>query len=241
MLKAVRDFSAGFGFHIKGIRFAWKHPSLLGLALLPFMVTLCLYILCFYLFLHNADDLLRLAWDHDPGNSSQYIGWLYWIYLHIVKYLLYAIALIVMFYTFILFSNILASPFYDHISMKYETDHYHSKEKTGVPLGKPIFVVMKEEVKKVTFMLAIPLVFIFVPIIGGFLSFLVAAVFIAWDFVDFSLSRDCPLLKERIKRVWQYKFLLIGFGSPLLVPFAGLLILPFAILGSTRLYYEKIK
>ena len=82
---------------------------------------------------------------------------------------------------------------------------------------------------------------IFIPIVGAFLSFLVAAVFIAWDYVDFSLSKDSPFLKDRVKALWQNKFLLIGFGSPLVFPLLGISILPFAILSSTILYYEKMK
>ncbi|MBW1859612.1 MAG: hypothetical protein JRI70_05910 [Deltaproteobacteria bacterium] len=34
---------------------------------------------------------------------------------------------------------------------------------------------------------------------------------------------------------------LLGFGCPLLVPFLGLIIVPFAILGSTKLYFETMK
>jgi len=68
-----------------------------------------------------------------------------------------------------------------------------------------------------------------------------AATFIAWDYVDFSLARDCPLLKDRIRVLWRFKSVLFGFGCPLLVPFLGLMIMPFAILGGTKLYFEKIK
>ncbi|OEU49409.1 MAG: hypothetical protein BA861_03505 [Desulfobacterales bacterium S3730MH5] len=242
MFEAVRALSEGFRFHIKGIRFAFRHPSFLTLSTIPFLITLFLYILAFYLFTLYADDLLQLIWHIDSTESSKYVEWLYWAYVHIVKYLLYIIVLVGMFYTFIVLSNILASPVYDHISTKYERiyhTHYHPEQATSPAKGA--LRVMKEEVKKAVLMLVIPLLLVFIPLIGVFLSFVVAAVFIAWDYVDFSLSRDYPLLKDRIKAVWRNKFLLVGFGLPLLVPLLGLIILPFAIIGSTKLYFEKIK
>ena len=107
--------------------------------------------------------------------------------------------------------------------------------------GRGVLTVMKEEVKKAVLMLLIPLPLFFIPVVGAVLSFIVAAVFIAWDYMDFSLSRDCPLLKDRIKAVWRYKLILLGFGCPLLIPFLGLTIMPFAILGSIKLYFDSIK
>ncbi|MBW1860064.1 MAG: EI24 domain-containing protein [Deltaproteobacteria bacterium] len=90
-------------------------------------------------------------------------------------------------------------------------------------------------------MLIIPIPLLFVPVVGTLLSFVVAAVFIAWDYTDFSLSRDCPLMRDRMGAVWRHKWSLLGFGSPLLIPFLGLVIMPFAILGATTLYFDRIK
>ncbi len=242
MLEAISDFRQGFASHIKGIRFAFQHLSFMLLAAIPFLITLSLYILGFYIFTQYADDLLHMVWRIDAGESSKYIGWLYWAYTHIVKLFLYLIALAVMFYTFIVFSNILASPVYDHIVSKYEHMCYQpAHEGQTRSSAKGVTTVVKEEVKKAVLMLFIPLPLILIPVIGGVLGFLVAAAFIAWDYIDFSLSRDHPMIKDRIKVLWQHKFFLLGFGCPLLIPFIGLTILPFAILGSTRLYFHKMK
>jgi CysZ protein len=161
--------------------------------------------------------------------------------MHVLKYLIYGVLLVVMFYTFIVLSNILASPFYDHITMKYERDHAPHRtggeETTGV---RGILITMKEEIKKAAFMLIIPLILMFIPVVGGVLGFLVAAVFVAWDYVDFSLARDYPRLRHRLSKLWHHKSLLVGFGFPLVIPFLGLIVLPFAILGSTLLYHEKM-
>jgi len=242
MFESLKAFSEGWKFHIRGIRFGVGHLSFLALSIVPFLVTLALYIFAFYMFILYADDMLRMVWHVETGKSSTLVGWLYWAYTHVVKFLLYPILLFIMFYTFIVFSNIMASPVYDHISAKYERMYYqNARPGQAASPGRGVLTVMKEEVKKAVLMLVIPLPLFFIPVVGAILSFIVAAVFIAWDYTDFSLSRDCPLLKDRIKAVWRCKFILLGFGCPLLIPFLGLMIMPFAIIGSTKLYFERIK
>lgn len=242
MFQAFRAFSEGWRFHIKGIRFGFQHLSFLALSALPFVIALSLYIFAFYLFTLHADDLLRMLWHLENGESSRYVGWLYWAYMHLIKIFLYLIVLVVMFYTFIVISNILASPFYDHLVTKYQRtyhpDAYAAQTKTP---EKGMLAVIKEEVKKAAVMLVIPLLLLLIPIIGALLGFLAAAIFITWDYIDFSLAKDCPLLKDRIKALWRHKAFFLGFGCPLLIPFLGLVILPFAILGATRLYFDRIR
>lgn len=242
MFESVTAFCEGLRFHIRGIRFGLGHLSFLILSIVPFLITLGLYIFAFYIFTLYADDLLRMVWYVDTGESSSYVGWLYWAYLHVVKFFIYLILLVVMFYAFIVFSNILASPVYDYISTRYERDHYqNATPEQAASHAKGVLSVMKEEVKKAMLMLVVPLPLLLIPVVGAILSFFVAGVFIAWDFIDFSLSRDYPLLKDRIKAVWRYKFVLLGFGCPLLIPFLGIILMPFAILGSTKLYFDRMK
>ena len=242
MFQSFSAFSDGSRFHVRGIRFGFSHPSFLFLAVLPFLVTVTLYIVAFYIFVDYSDDLLRMVWSPETGESSWVMGWLHWSYTHIVKWILYLVVLVIMFYTFIVISIVLASPVYDYISVKYQRSYYqNAPEEEATSSGKGLLTILKEELKKAVLMLIIPLPLFFVPVVGTLLSFLVASVFIAWDFADFSLSRDCPLLKDRLRAVWQHKWSLLGFGSPLLIPFLGLVIMPFAILGATTLYFDRIK
>jgi CysZ protein len=147
-----------------------------------------------------------------------------------------------MFYTFIIISNILACPFYDRIAVKYQHHRYDSDLKpTSESPGHGIFAVIKEELKKAVFALAIPFALLFIPVLGAFLAFLAAAILITWDYVDYSLSRACPRFKDRLRTVWRHKSSFLGYGIPLVIPFLGLLILPFAILGATMLYHDTMK
>ena len=240
MFNTVKAFSQGPKYHLEGIKFGFKNPYFLAVSGLPFLVTLFLYVFGFYVFSAHVDSLLDLIWQVDPGESSKLVGWLHWIYTHIVKFFVYIIVLAVMFYTFVICANILASPFYDHISTKYQRMFHGGDSAQEASATRGILTIMKEETKKAVFMLIIPVILIFIPVIGSVIGFVVAAIFIAWDFVDFSLARDCPLFRDRMKALWKHKFRLLGFGIPLLVPFVGIIVLPFAILGSTKLYYDTI-
>ena len=242
MLQGLRAVSDGWRFHIKGIRFAFQHLSFLALSALPFVIALCLYVFAFYLFTRYADNLLGILWHLESGESSRYVGWLYWAYIHLFKVLLYIVVLVVMFYTFIVLANILASPVYDYLVSRYQRTYYpDAYAAQAISPVKGILSVMKEEVKKAALMLVIPLLLLLIPVIGPLLGFVVAALFIAWDYVDFSLSKDYPLLKDRIKALWRHKAFFLGFGCPLLIPLLGLVILPFAILGATRLYFDRMR
>ena len=242
MIGSLKAFSEGWRFHIRGVRFGFGHLSFLSLSLLPFVVSLALYIFAFYMFTLHAEDLLAMIWRPEAGQSSRYVGWLYWAYTHVVKFFLYFIVLVVMFYTFILISNILASPVYDFFSAKYEKNFVKARlTGEGLASGKGVLAIIREEIKKALLMLVVPLPFIFIPVVGAVLGFILASAFIAWDYIDFSLARDSPLLRDRIRTVWRFKFMFLGFGSPLLIPFFGLFVMPFAILGATQLYFEKIR
>jgi CysZ protein len=183
-----------------------------------------------------------MLWHLQGGASSRYVGWIYWAYAHLVKVLLYVVVLVVMFYTFIVVANILASPVYDHLVSRYQRIYQpDAGPAQAISPVKGTLWVIKEEIKKAGLMLVVPLLLLMVPVIGPLLGFVVAALFIAWDYVDFSMSKDYPFLRDRIKALWRHKAFLLGFGCPLLVPVLGLVILPFAILGATRLYFDRIR
>lgn len=242
MIQSVKAFSDGLCFHRRGFELALRHRSFLFLSLVPFVVTLTLYLLIFYWFSLNADELLNAIWGATTPKVAQTVGWLHRMYMHVVKYLLYFVLLMIMTYTFLIFTAIVGSPLYDFISSRYERllggPQVPSKRDGAAP-GR--MAVIKEEIKKTFIILFIPLFLFFIPLIGNLMSLLIAPVLIAWDYVDFSLSKDRTFLKDRLAVVWQHKFCLLGFGLPLLIPFLGILLMPFAILGATRLYFESIK
>ncbi len=242
MFKSMSAFWEGMGYHGKGFRFALQHRSFFFLSLLPFCVAFLLYGAAFYFFSRYSDTLLNTIWSAPPQSSSSFFGWLHTAYVFFVRYFLYLVIMVVMVYTFIVFANILGSPVYDYIAVAYSRTYHGDKALTDVDFFslKQVRMVW-EELKKGFFMLLAPLLLLFIPLFGTLAVFFLAPIFAAWNYVDFSLAKDCIVFKQRMAVVWRHKFYLLGFGAPLVIPIFGIIFVPFAILGATRLYFERIR
>ena len=227
-------FPMGLFAHIQGIRFALAHKRYLLLAGIPFALTLALYGAGFGLFAARGDALLALLWSPDPAATGAVAGALYWLYAHVAKYLLYLLAFVIMYFLFMVTANILASPLYDHIAGSMLREARGSV----VEPSASIWRLMREEAKKAVFVAALPVLLVFVPVIGQILSPVVAAWLLAFDFMDFAFCRDEPAFSGRLRALARNPLLLLGFGLPLLLPVVNILLFPFAIMGATLLYMK---
>lgn len=231
------DFFRGLGAHAQGIRFALSRKGYLGLVLIPFLLTILLYILGFSLFASHSDQLLALLGAPAQGQTSGTVMTvLVWLYVHVITFLLYLLAFVLMYFLFMVTANILASPLYDQIAGRL------AKEAAGgqtVEPGLSLWRTMIEEVKKALFVAIVPLVLVFIPVVGQIAAPLAAAWLLAFDFVDFSLCRDEPRFHDRLLFLLRRPLLLLGFGLPLLIPVLNLLLYPFAILGACLLYQQS--
>lgn len=234
------DFFHGLGAHARGIRFALAHKGYLGLVLIPFILTIVLYALGFSLFATHSDRMLALLGaPATPEALGTVTAILVWIYVHFIKYLLYLLAFVLMYFLFMVTANILASPLYDHIAGRLAQKAHDGTEGTA-QTELSIWRTMIEEVKKALFVALVPLVLIWVPVVGQIAAPIAAAMLLAFDFVDFSLCRDTPRFHERLLFLLQRPLLLLGFGLPLLVPFLNIVLYPFAILGACLAYQQAL-
>ena len=222
-----KGFFLGLSAHGAGIRFALQNKRYLAMALIPFCLTILIYTASLWSFARFDESLLNYFWTVDSSTSSGFIAVLYWLYTHVVKLLLYFLLFILFYFLFIIITNILASPFYDHIAESINT-----LNKSNEGLLKTVL----EELKKASFVIVIPLIFLFIPVIGGIISFILAAVLLAWDFIDFSLSKELPVFKDRFRFIRTHFFLMFGFGILLLVPIINIILYPFAIISASLLY-----
>jgi CysZ protein len=232
----LTTFPRGLYAHVRGIRFALARKGYLALSLIPFVLTLVLYAVGFGLFTTNGDQLLGLLWSPQEGTAGGFIGALYWMYIHVAKYLLYLLAFMLMYFLFMVIANILAAPLYEHIASRLARE----ASGPGAPRSAeiPFWRSMLEECKKGFFVAAVPLLLTFVPVAGQLLAPVAAAMLLAFDFVDFSLCRDNPRFTDRLRYLARQPLLLLGFGLPLLIPVLNIFFFPFAILGATLLYLE---
>jgi CysZ protein len=234
------DFYKGLSAHARGIRFALARKTYLGLAAIPFVVTTVLFAVGFSLFAANGDRLLAYFWTPDQLQATgALLGMLYWLYVHVVKYLLYLLAFVLMYFLFMVTANILAAPLYDHIAERLSREALGAGTRDGTT-GLPVWRTVVEELKKALFVVAVPLMLVFLPVVGQILAPLAAAWLLAYDFVDYSLCRDTPRFAARLRFALRRPMLLLGFGLPLLVPILNLALFPFAILGSSLMYQDSL-
>ena len=232
----INDFFAGLHAHWKGIRFAFGNPVYLPLVAIPFLLTIGLYVAAVFMLDHYDDVLLGALWSFDPQASGEAVGYLHTAYLYVVKFVLYLVLFVLMYFLFMVIANIIASPLYDIISGRIR-----KRLRPGAPAREAKFIrVVLEEIKKAAFVLIIPLLCLLIPVVGAVISIILAMLLIAWDFTDFSMSRDAPRFGERLGRIRKRPFVLLGFGSLLLVPILNFFLFPFAILGGSLLYEERL-
>ncbi len=233
----IADFPKGAYAHVRGIRFALARKGYLALTAIPFVLTALLFVGAFTLFAANGDRLLELVWT--PGQAEAgggILAVLYWLYVHVAKFVLSLLAFVLMYYLFMVTANILASPLYDHIAARLAREARGGPADDGA--GLSLWRTVLEELKKAVFVAAVPMALFFVPIIGQLLAPVAAALLLAFDFVDFSLCRDQPRFAGRLRYLARHPLLLLGFGLPLLLPIVNLFLYPFAILGASLLYQE---
>lgn len=231
-------FPKGVLAHVRGIRFALAHKGYLLLAAVPFVLTLVLYALGFSLFAASGDKLLALLWAPGTAADGGALGALYWLYVHVAKYLLYALAFALMYFLFMVTANILASPLYDLMAGRMLRQA--RGRQAGPEAGLPWWRVVIEEIKKAVFIALLPVALVFVPVIGQVLAPIVAALLLAFDFLDFAFCREEERFAVRLRRVAANPLPLLGFGLPLLVPVLNIVLFPFAICGATLLYLDTL-
>ena len=226
-------FPKGLAAHARGIRFALTHKGYLGLCAIPFGLTLLLYGAGFWVFAAQSDHLLAAVWT-PVAAAGGILGALSWAYFHVVKYALYALAFILIYFLFMVTANILAAPLYDHIAGKLLAQA--GARRVGPQLSTWRLIV--EEAKKAVFVMALPVLLMLIPVLGQLLAPAAAAMLLALDFLDYPFCREEGRFGLRLKTLARRPLLLLGFGLPLLVPFLNIALFPFAILGSTLLYLD---
>lgn len=239
-MQLIRDFIQGFAAHLRGARFAFSNPSYIPLLLIPFCLTIFLFVFGIWAVAHWSDVILGYFWTVDPATAGQATSIFYWIYTHIVKYLLYVVVLGGMYFAFMVVANVLASPLYDAIASRIRKLPRYAALHGAAGVELSMLRMVLEEAKKALFVLFIPLPFLVVPVIGPPIAMVLAMTLLSWDFLDFSLAKDAPTFKARFGYVLKNSPALLGFGVLLFVPFLNFLIYPFAILGATLLYEERL-
>ncbi|CAG0911062.1 unnamed protein product [Cyprideis torosa] len=180
-------------------------------------------------------------------------GWLSWAQFILLP-LFTITALIMMFYTFTLVANLIASPFNSLLAEKIErrlAGEIPSPASSVLQVAKEAAGAVGSEVRKLLYMAgwAIPLMILFLipglnllaPLLWG----LFGAWMLAFTYLDYPMGNHGLTFRDEKLRLRQHRGLAMGFGSAMLVmtfiPVLNFFAMPAGVAGATLLWVERIK
>jgi len=247
VVRILERWVAGFNYPFKGGRFILRNRGLLLYVLLPAGINIAVWAAVFGI------------------GFSYYFSWLdslvprgqtwYWAAVFILLSVLFGVLLLLaMVYLFAVVGNILASPFNDALSQRVE------EVLSGVRVDQPfsILAMIKEgrralvqEFKRIVFFIAVVAVLAllnFLPIVGTALNLalgtLATLLFLALEYVGYTMDRRHLRLRTRLGIVRSNLGLMLGFGSGvfvlLLIPVVNFFCIPASVVGGTMLGVQKL-
>lgn len=232
LLSPITDFGRGFKTYLVGLRWLLSHPKYLLLVLTPmFLGFVALWFS--WGFLNERTDVL-----YDFVLFAKPESWWGEALYYVARFTLYISSVILLLIIALLGVNIISSPFYELTSLAVERD-LTGRRSPELSFWQSI-KIMKEELKKVLFILVISIAFLFVPGLNV-ISILVTAFFVGWDFYDYPLARRGWSFFDRLLFIKTDAWAVAGFGLWLAIPFLQYFLMPFAVAGGTILSVEALE
>lgn len=224
------------GFLFKGLSLLAR-PELRKFIVIPVLINLVLYSGALVLSYYYISDLI-----------DQFIpGWLHW--LSWILWPLFFIGFFIAgFFTFTIFANMLAAPFYGKLSAK--TLAMVSGEQALAVAEQPLPKVILAEAKRIGYLStrALPLLLLSiipgVNVVAPFLWALFGAWGMALEYLAYPLENQGVLFDQQKELVKSVRLGALSFGGlavvGLAVPVFNIVVAPAAVIGAT-LYFNEIK
>ncbi|OVE81959.1 hypothetical protein BVY03_01535 [bacterium K02(2017)] len=250
----LKDFFDGFQHNFLGFNYFLKNKNLWKFAFIPLLINISLLFLLVSLYVGYFDVVFTsiskpiIGWDiKDPSNFLWTIlDSALWLVRGVIKIIFFILCLMIIFVLVYFISSIINSPFYEVLAEKVLIKHgLLSEEPFKFNLFlKSVLHSLKIEFSKIFLFVFVSLglfVMSWVPIVGPLFS-LLGILFTSWTFAMGLSTYPMVLKRASFNDVlgWssQNKFRLIGFGLPAIIPFFGLLIMNFQVVGGTLIYIK---
>lgn len=237
LIRALRDFLAGFLLLFRGGSLVVRHPQLRQRAVKPLLLTLVLYGIGGGVLVHTARERFTLL-VNQPDSWFVILGQLALALVTVAGIVVVAL------FAFVLVARVIASPFLAQLSEDTERQvrgHVLAESFAigtfvgdfGRALGHSLALVC---LLGVTFPLS------FIPVIGPVMWMASGWGLLAYDFASFTLDRRHWSLKKKytfLRAAWPR---VLGLGAAIFalmaIPLGGLLALPAATVAGTLLVLE---
>ncbi|MGW3494783.1 EI24 domain-containing protein [Streptomyces sp. NPDC001020] len=238
----MRDLGAGFGYLVKGQRWAAGHGRAYGFGLLPGLITVALYAAALVALAVYGDDLVTWATPFADHWSSPWGG----LFRGFLAAVLFALALLLAVLTFTAVTLLLGQPFYESLSERVDRSVSPDGGAPQSPhsLWRELWISARDSLRVVVRAALWGILLFalgFLPFVGQTvipaLGFFVTGFFLTEELTAVALQRRGVELRERLALLRARKTLAWGFGTPLtvafLVPFVAVFLMPGAVAGAT--------
>ncbi|WP_405810032.1 EI24 domain-containing protein [Streptomyces sp. NBC_01520] len=238
----MSDLGAGFGYLIKGQRWAFGHGRWFGFGLLPGLITLVVYAGALVGLGYGADDFVAWATPFADDWSSLWVGLL----RNTLVVLVFVLGLFLSVITFTAVTLLVGQPFYESLSEEVDRAEGGEVPESGLPLWQELWISARDSVRillRVALYGVLLFALGFVPVLGQTavpaIGFCVSGYFLAEELTAVALQRRGMVLKDRLVLLRGRRMMVLGFGVPLvlsfLVPFVAVFLMPGAVAGATLL------
>ncbi len=245
-VRPVSGFGRGFSYPFRAVGFFRRHPSLLRYVAIPFLINLIIFSAVVYFGLGWFDWALE---HYAPGSEVWYGLILY--------YLAWVVALllttVIVFFTFTLIGNLIASPFNEFLSERTELLVRGESPEQGMGLA----MILSEakyavgyELKKMAFFVACMIILLslnFLPLVGTLVYTVFAPLltlfFLGVEYMAFVTMRKHYSFSQLRRYLFRRPLLMGGFSCSvfvlLAIPFVQFFCIPLAVVGATLLWCDS--
>ncbi len=242
----VFNFSRGFFAPFRSVRILRSNPRLIQYIVIPFLINTLVFSGVVYL---GLDFFGSTVVEYIPQGEGWYWSVLYWL-LWVVAVLL---TTVLVFFSFTVVGNLLASPFNDLLSERTEEVLSGAVNEEQFALGRffrDAWKTVLMEAKKMSIFVVVMLLilpFNLLPGVGNSLYTILAIsltlFFLCFEYLGFVLVRKRQFFSEQKNYILARKFLMFGFScgvmAILAIPFFQLFCIPLSVIGATRLWCEE--
>ncbi|MGK2944047.1 MAG: EI24 domain-containing protein [Desulfuromonadales bacterium] len=242
----IVNFSRGFFAPFRSVRMLRNNPRLIQYILIPFLINALVFSGAVYL---GLDFFGSTIVEHLPQGETWYWSVIYW-FVWVVAILLTAV---LVFFSFTVVGNLLASPFNDLLSERTEEVLSGNVSDEPFSIGRFLHDALQAILMEAKKMWVFVVVMVFIlplnlfPGIGNSIYTLLAVsltlFFLCFEYLSFVMVRKHKFFHEQKSYIFARKFLMLGFScgvmALLAIPFFQLFCIPLAVIGATRLWCEE--
>lgn len=234
-VRALRDIAAGAKAPYESVSLLLRHPRLVAYSILPFLVTVVIYVGAFWLCWHFIPE-----WLPSAGAGA---SWWRRALLVTVKVLIVIAFSALSIFTYSAAALAVGGPLNEFLSCAAE------KVVTGEVFEYEFSVLgfLLDMVRGglhagmlVVVQLVIVIVGFIAPPVSTIIAFFIGQVLLAVEYVDYPMSRHRYSFAKKLAMSWRHRWLMFGFGASLfcgyLVPVLGAVFMPLGVIGAINIW-----